>query len=57
MHANKLRSCYLAKLYPSLNFNGNSVYQVQLQKHLDLDQKHLGSKLGFDEHIQRILIN
>ena len=57
MHANKLRSCYLAKLYPSLNFNGNSVYQVQLQKHLDLDQKHLGPKLGFDEHIQRILIN
>ena len=38
-----------SKQNPSLNFNGNSVHQVQLQKHLGL---FLDPKLSFDEHIQ-----
>ena len=42
-----------SKPYPSLNFNDNLVYQVQLQKHLGL---LLDPKLSFDEHIQFILI-
>ena len=42
-----------SKPYPSLNFNDNLVYQVQLQKHLGL---FLDPKLSFDEHIQFILI-
>ena len=42
-----------SKPYPSLNFNGNPVHQVQLQKHLGL---FLDLKLSFDEHIQCILI-
>ena len=42
-----------SKPYPSLNFNDNLVYQVQLQKHLGL---FLDPKLSFDEHTQFILI-
>ena len=42
-----------SKPYPSLNFNDNPVYQVQLQKHLGL---FLDPNLSFDEHIQYILI-
>ena len=42
-----------SKPYPSLNFNNNTVHQVQLQKHLGL---FLDPKLSFDEHIQCILI-
>ena len=42
-----------SKPYPSLNFNDNTVYQVQLQKHLGL---FLDPKLSFDEHTQFILI-
>ena len=42
-----------SKPYPSLNFNGNPVHQVQLQKQLRL---FLDPKLSFDEHIQCILI-
>ena len=41
------------KPYPSLNFNDNSIHQVQLQKHLGL---FLDPKLCFDKHIQCILI-
>ena len=36
-----------------MNFNDNSVHQVQLQKHLGL---LLDPKSSFDEHIQCILI-
>ena len=42
-----------SKPYPSLKFNDNPVYQVQLQKHLGL---FLDPNLSFDEHIQFILI-
>ena len=42
-----------SKPYPSLYFNDNPVHQVQLQNHLGL---FLDQKLGFDEHIQCILI-
>ena len=41
------------KPYTSLNFNGNLVHRVQLQKHLDL---FLDPKISFDEHVQCILI-
>ena len=42
-----------SKPYPSLNFNDNLLYQVQLQKHLVL---FLDPQSSFDEHIQCILI-
>ena len=38
-------------LNPPLNFNNNSVKQVQSQKHLDL---YVDGKLDFHEHLQNI---
>ena len=43
-----------SKPYPSLNFNDNPVYQVQLQKHLGC--LFLDPRLSFDERLQCILI-
>ena len=43
-----------SKPYPSLNFNDNPVYQVQLQKHLGC--LFLDPKLSFDERLQCILV-
>ena len=53
---NKLKtsffSCKIKKIsHPPLNFNNNSVKQVQCQKHLGI---HLDNKLDFCENLQNI---
>ena len=38
-------------LSPPVNFNNNSVHQIQFQKHMGV---YLGDKLDFREHLQNI---